>query len=96
MAAIFTMTKKNSLDDHHSMNGQGKGGAHNNGIFSIIKKMKFTLKCVKLKNMILNKIIQAQNDRYHIISKTQVLASNFYTCIYVGVYIEPRKLERDP
>lgn len=40
--------------------------------YSTIKKMKFTLKCVKLKNMILNTIIQAQNDRYHIISKTQV------------------------
>lgn len=64
--------------------------------YSTIKKMKFALKCVELKNMILNKIIQAQNDKYQIIFKTQVLASNFNTCIYVGVCIEPRKLKRDP
>lgn len=51
---------------------------------------------MELKNSILNEIIQGQNDKYHMISKMQVLASNFYICIYVGACMEPRKLERGP
>ena len=48
MAAIFTTTKKNSLDDHHLMNGQGKGGAYNNGILFNHKENEVHIKMCEI------------------------------------------------
>lgn len=50
---------------------------------------------LELENVILSDISHVQMDKYFMISLIWFLDSKFHIClIFVGVYTEPRKLER--
>lgn len=58
---------------------------HTMEYFSDIRKVIYEVRSrqVNMKIIILSDILQAQKDKYYVLSQLQVAATNFYMCAFV-------------